>query len=167
MALFTAIGLFVAVDVAHDASLGAETEHVLIEGLLMVLALWGAVTFWRRWLGERAIAALALARARGEARAWAGEADRWRAEAREAVRGLSEAIDVQFERWRLSPAETEVAMLLLKGLSHKEIAGVRSTSERTVRQQAAAVYRKGSLGGRAELSAFFLEDLLVIPEDPG
>jgi hypothetical protein len=30
-----------------------------------------------------------------------------------------------------------------------------------VRQHAAAVYKKGELSGRAELSAFFLEDLML------
>jgi hypothetical protein len=30
-----------------------------------------------------------------------------------------------------------------------------------VRHQALAVYRKSGLGGRAELAAFFLEDLLL------
>jgi hypothetical protein len=49
---------------------------------------------------------------------------------------------------------------LLKGFSHKEIARLRRTSEMTVRQQATAVYQKSGLGGRAELSAFFLDDLL-------
>ena len=67
----------------------------------------------------------------------------------------------QFERWELSPAECEVGLLLLKGLSHKEVAATRDTSERTVRQQALAVYRKAGLSGRAELAAFFLEDLLL------
>ena len=70
-------------------------------------------------------------------------------------------IDRQFRRWKLTPAEAEVAMLLLKGLSHKETAGVRGTSERTVREQARSLYKKGGLAGRSELSAFFLEDLLV------
>ncbi len=74
--------------------------------------------------------------------------------------GLSEIIDAQFTRWSLSPAEAEVAMLLLKGLSLKETATVRDTSERTTRKQARAVYRKSGLAGRAELSAWFLEDLL-------
>ena len=32
-----------------------------------------------------------------------------------------------------------------------------------LRQQALAVYAKSGVGGRAELSAFFLEDLLVLP----
>ena len=71
------------------------------------------------------------------------------------------AIDAQFDRWALSSAEREVALLLLKGLSHKEIAPLRGCSERTVRHQARAVYRKAGLAGRIELAAFFLEDLLV------
>jgi DNA-binding NarL/FixJ family response regulator len=56
--------------------------------------------------------------------------------------------------------EREVG-LLLKGLSHKEIADARSISETTIRQQALAIYRKSGLRSRAELSAFFLEDLLL------
>jgi DNA-binding NarL/FixJ family response regulator len=88
-------------------------------------------------------------------------AEQFRAEAREALRGLGDAIDHQFTRWSLTPAEREVALLLLKGLTHKEIAQARSTSETTIRQQALAVYRKSELRSRAELSAFFLEDLLL------
>ena len=61
---------------------------------------------------------------------------------------------------------TSIALLLLKGPSHKAIAAVRQTSEKTVRQQSLAVYRKAGLSGRAELSAFFLEDLLLPVERP-
>jgi DNA-binding NarL/FixJ family response regulator len=52
-------------------------------------------------------------------------------------------------------------LLLLKGLSHKEVAKVRSVSEATARQQARAVYKKGGLSGRHDLAAFFLEDLML------
>jgi DNA-binding NarL/FixJ family response regulator len=61
----------------------------------------------------------------------------------------------------LSPAEKEVALLLLKGLAHKEIAQARSITEATARQQARAVYKKAGLAGRNDLAAFFLEDLLL------
>jgi DNA-binding NarL/FixJ family response regulator len=62
----------------------------------------------------------------------------------------------------LTEAEREVALLLLKGLSNKEIAAVRAASERTVsREQAQSIYSKAGLTGRATLSAFFLEDLLA------
>lgn len=89
------------------------------------------------------------------------QGQRWRAESRTLLNGLGQAIDAQFSRWNLTDAEREVALLLLKGLSVKEIAAVRATSERTIRAQSAALYAKAGLTGRAALSAFFLEDLLA------
>jgi putative tricarboxylic transport membrane protein len=75
--------------------------------------------------------------------------------------GLAVQIDRQFKEWALTAAEREVAMLMLKGLRHKDIASVRGTSERTVRQQALTIYKKAHLDGRTDLAAFFLEDLLA------
>ena len=75
--------------------------------------------------------------------------------------GLLDTIDRAFAAWMLTPAESEVAMLLLKGLSHREIADVREVGYATVRQQAQVVYRKAGLAGRHDLAAWFLEDLLV------
>jgi DNA-binding CsgD family transcriptional regulator len=98
----------------------------------------------------RLIRDLEIARAQGQ---------QWRAEARSHLIGLGEAIEAQFSRWNLTGAERDVALLLLKGLSHKEIATIRASSERTVREQARALYAKAGLTGRAALSAFFLEDL--------
>lgn len=89
------------------------------------------------------------------------EGQRWRAEARTLINGLGAAIDRQFSRWNLTEAEREVALLLLKGLSLKEIAHVRATTERTIRAQARSLYSKAGVTGRAALSAFFLEDLLA------
>jgi DNA-binding CsgD family transcriptional regulator len=100
---------------------------------------------------------LEVARAQGQ---------RWRSDARSYLNGLGEAIEAQFSRWNLTEAEREVALLLLKGLSLKEIAAVRSTTERTIRAQAHALYAKEGLSGRASLSAFFLEDLLAPIERP-
>jgi DNA-binding CsgD family transcriptional regulator len=74
--------------------------------------------------------------------------------------GLSQHIDAQFHEWHLTPAERDVALLLLKGFSMREIAELRKNSERTTRQQATTIYAKANVDGRAALSAFFLEDLL-------
>src|SRR5690348_9935338 len=86
---------------------------------------------------------------------------RWRAEARLLIDGLGKAMDEQFARWNLTQAERDVALLLMKGLSLKEVATVRATNERTDRSQARMLYSKAGLSGRAALSAFFLEDLLA------
>jgi len=88
----------------------------------------------------------------------------WRGDAQKYLQGLGEAIDRQMTRWTFTPAEKEVGLLLLKGLSFKEIASVRNTSERTARQQSLVIYKKSGMAGRAEFSAFFLEDLLA-PRD--
>ena len=51
------------------------------------------------------------------------------------------------------------ARRLVKGVSLKEIAAERGTGEKTVRQQASQIYAKARLENRAELAAYFLEDL--------
>jgi DNA-binding NarL/FixJ family response regulator len=52
----------------------------------------------------------------------------------------------------------------LKGLSLKDIALARGVSEKTVKQHNLTIYQKSGLAGRAELSAFFLQDLLTMPD---
>jgi DNA-binding CsgD family transcriptional regulator len=155
--LFAAIAALMAIDLAADAASGADIGHLGVEGLVMMLAIGGAVALWGQ-LRKARVRAAHLDRDLAAARA---EAGRYRREAHQALQGLGAAIDSQFDRWGLTPAEREVGLLLLKGLSHREVAEVRSTSEPTVRQQALAVYRKSGLRNRSELSAFFLEDLLL------
>jgi DNA-binding NarL/FixJ family response regulator len=157
--LFLGIAGLIAVDISADYRAGSEASHLVVEAAVMLMALGGAATLWRQFRAVREKAeqlTVDLAAARLEA-------ERFRIEARDALRGLGEAIDGQFTRWQLSPAEREVGLLLLKGLSHKEVAAVRSTGETTIRQQALAIYRKSGLRNRSELSAFFLEDLLLPP----
>lgn len=75
-------------------------------------------------------------------------------------------IDEQFNSWGFSRGEKEIALLLIKGLSMKEIADIRGSNENTVRQQSSQIYKKSALGGRMELSAFFLDDLLALSNLP-
>lgn len=86
---------------------------------------------------------------------------RWKSKASDLLKGLGAKIDEQLEHWNLSLAEKEIALFLVKGMSLKEIAALRNTSEKTVRQQASQIYAKAQLENRAELAAFFLEDLLL------
>jgi DNA-binding CsgD family transcriptional regulator len=155
--LFAGIAALVAADIAADYGSGTEPGHLLAEGFVMILALAGGAVLVGQLIASRRLArqlTVDLAAARREA-------DQFRDEAAMALRGLGEAIDRQFERWKLTPAEREVGLLLLKGLSQKEAAAARSTTETTVRQQALAIYRKSGLRNRSELAAFFLEDLLL------
>ena len=69
----------------------------------------------------------------------------------------------QFDAWHLSASEQDVVIGLLKGLSFREIAELRATREKTVRQQASSVYRKAGVASRNELAAWFFEDMLEPP----
>ena len=53
----------------------------------------------------------------------------------------------------LTPAEKEVAALLLRGLSNADIAREREVALRTVANQVASIFKKMNVGSRAELAA--------------
>jgi DNA-binding CsgD family transcriptional regulator len=158
--LWVAIGSIViggTVDLVLDRPEDWLSFHVVFETLMIAGALLMAITLWLGW--SRAERALRETEQRLAARQ--AERDAWKQSASRALAGLSAAIDEQFRVWGLTAAEREVALLLLKGYSHKHIARNTNRSERTARQHAASVYQKAGLATRAELSAFFLEDLLL------
>jgi DNA-binding CsgD family transcriptional regulator len=164
LALFGLIALLMMTDVAIEFRRGVSLGLESFELVIFASALGGIAFHW--WQMRTALRRsdqldVELAHAQAEARRWSNDARRWNREAQDILEGLGAAIDRQFERWELTPAEREVALLQLKGLRHKEIAVLRRTSERTVRQQALTVYRKSGLNGRTDLAAFFLEDLLL------
>lgn len=76
-------------------------------------------------------------------------------------RSLRTYIEERFHSWGLSNSEEEIAWLLLHGYAFSEIAEVRNTKEKTVRQQASTLYSKAEVGNRAEFVAIFLEELLA------
>ena len=163
-AVFAAVVGLATIDLGSDLAEGNTTWHVLVEGLLVAFGSAGIVAVARRFVRlmrrERVLVAEAAELNRRLDRT-IEEAERWRKEASDLLAGLGEAIDAQFGRWGLTPAEKEVALLLLKGLSMKEVAQMRGVGESTTRQQARAVYKKAWVSGRYDLSAFFLEDLLL------
>ena len=148
-----------AIDLWLDAPDDWHSLHVVYELALIVAALLTSLALWTGWWRARR----SLAETRLVLDSNRSERDAWRAKAQQALDGLSRAMDDRFESWALTPAEREVALGLLKGRSHKAIAYETGRSERTVRQHAVAVYQKSGLGGRAELSAFFLEGLMLPP----
>jgi DNA-binding CsgD family transcriptional regulator len=163
LALFAVIVVLIGWDLVMDYQGGTDLLHLAVESLILLAAAAGAFWICLRFLVLRDATRLL----RRDLEAAKAEARRWREESRDCLQGLGAAIDRQFVRWKLTPAEAEVGLLLLKGLSHKEAARARGTSERTVRQQARALYLKAGLAGRSELAAFFLEDLLLPRDDRG
>jgi len=149
------------IDLILDRPTSLLSAHVLFELAFIVLGLLTSVYLVRGWASART----SLAEARRSEAERQAERDAWRAHAEQALQGLAAEVARQFEGWGLTTTERETALLLLKGFSHKQIAALSGRSERTVRQHAVAVYEKSGLAGRAELSGFFLGDLLL-PDPP-
>lgn len=149
---------FAVIDTAKLLQEDADFIHLFVEGCLLFSTSLGAIYFWQRPYKKLRTKNRALSR---EVIAARHDAERWKNDASNLLVGLGAKIEVQFDQWCLSEAEKDVGLLLLKGFSHKEIAALRGTSEKTIRHQSASIYRKTDLDGRTQLSAFFLEDLLL------
>jgi DNA-binding CsgD family transcriptional regulator len=155
IALFMIVVVLIGWDLYIDFGEGVGVVHLAVEFFVFAVAVAGTVLMWRQ-----------LDRTQTDLVGALVQAEHWKKESRDLIQGLGVAIEHQFERWNLTAAEAEVGLLLLKGLSHKDIANLRQTSERTVREQSRSIYRKSGLSGRSSLSAFFLEDLLLPHAEP-
>lgn len=87
------------------------------------------------------------------------EARRSRASLARAQSAFMELLETRFADWALSPAERDVALFSIKGLSTAEIAELRGTSEGTIKAQSNAIYRKAGVNGRSQLLGLFIEDM--------
>ena len=74
-----------------------------------------------------------------------------------------EVMEERFVEWGLTPAERDVALFAIKGMSIQEIAGLRDVSEGTIKAQTNAIYRKAGVTGRPQLLALFLDELIEMP----
>jgi DNA-binding CsgD family transcriptional regulator len=154
--LLGAIMILNSLDVATDISLGVPRWHIIEESMIVLASGIGFVyLIWEMRRRGREMKALKQSLSSADRRL-----QDITEEMRQARSSYSESIQKQFQLWDLTLSEQQVAMLLLKGLSFREIAMVRATREKTVRQQASAIYGKSGLDGRHAFSAWFLEDFL-------
>jgi len=76
---------------------------------------------------------------------------------------LSQVIVTYFERWRLTDAESEVALFAIKGFDIGEISSIRGTAEGTTRAQLTRVYDKANVANRAQFVSLFIDELIDCP----
>lgn len=144
-------------DVAYDYNEGASLAHMGLELMLVCTSFFLiamlSINVWRQKTSNQKLKIELESMA-------TTNTERIPAPVMAARHSLSKVIQEQFKQWALTNTEEKVAMLLLKGLSFKEIAAVRNNSEKTVRQHASSIYKKAEVSGRHELSAWFIEDYL-------
>ena len=152
--------LFAIVILANLSDLiedGFYQEDVWLKTLTIVLSFWGIIMLFRliRKHGKD------IDRLHQRVELSENNLELTHSKLKEIGREYSVYLHKQFDAWALTPSEKEVATLLLKGFSFKEVADFRNTKAKTVRQQASSIYAKASVTGRHEFSAWFFEDMLV------
>jgi len=157
--LLLLVGLTNLVDFYVDFSEGSDSFHLLMEGFLAVAAIGGLILLLREARLRRqqleVLTSLDLRLQKTEL-----SLNETQAELQRHRHEYIKIIQRQFDDWGLTAGEKDVAMLLLKGLSFEEIAAVRKTKEKTVRQQASNIYKKSGINGRHAFSAWFFEDFI-------
>ncbi len=147
-ALIVAQGLcamFFVGDVIADIGVDvAESRfHLPLEAFVATVMIFGVIYFMielRRLLARMAEMDTGLRAARGD---------------------MAGVIERFFEDWGLTPAERDVALMVLKGIDNETIAGLRGTAPGTVRAQCTRIYGKAGVDGRAQLLSVFMEELLA------
>jgi len=147
------------IDIYLDLKDHIPFTHIWHEGLLFLFALGGIS--WQVYVIFQKN--LSLKRLNMELLTTKQAYQEWQSKTHSNANEIRQLIDQQFGLWHLSHSEKDVALMLIKGFSMKEIAEFRQTQEKTVRQQATTIYKKSALSGRQELAAFFLEDILSTP----
>lgn len=152
-------------DVFYDLRHNVAASHLYAELFCGFLGLTSIYVVWHRRIVPLESNLISTER---KHRALEKELEDERQKFRESIASyvvnIRQEVDRQFTTWKLTAAEKTTALLLLKGLSLKDIATVRGVSEKTVKQHNLTIYQKSGLAGRAELSAFFLQDLLGYPD---
>ncbi len=130
-------------DVIHESRLPSGISfHLVIEAVAtvgLILAIWIEVRYFRDLMRRN---------------------DQQERSLRVATGALSGVIEDYFSEWSLTPSERDVALFAIKGMSNTEIAGLRGSSEGTIKAHLNAVFRKAGVSGRNQLVSLLVEDLL-------
>ncbi|MEL7797877.1 MULTISPECIES: helix-turn-helix transcriptional regulator [Idiomarina] len=151
-------------DVFADYQMQVAAWHLIVESITVIISTVAFIILWfriRRRNGELKSLKEALSRSQRNSEQTENDDSGARVAPQPDEEEYSYmAVKEWFKQWKFSPSEQEVAILLIKGLTFNEIAEVRNTKEKTVRQQASSVYSKSGLNGRNNLSAWLIDALL-------
>lgn len=154
--IFATVVVTSGADLLADLSHGVDTAHIVKEAITVSISIV-AIAWLLLGLHQQRLEIKSLRQELDTANSPQTAPKKYVLEAR---KKLGNVVTQQFSEWTLTASEIEVGWLLLKGLSLKEIAMVRSTQEKTVRQQASSIYKKSGVAGRHAFSAWFIEDIL-------
>lgn len=158
--LFFGFILFLSFDLWFDFHEGVSSKHLIVELILFFLSLLGYIYYWSiKYNYEQNIESkIKSLNTKLEQRNT--ELNHLNKQVKSYIEEFREDISKTFIQWKFTKSEADVAGLLLKGMSLKEIAEVRNSNENTVRSQCSSIYKKSNLANRSQLSSYFLDDLV-------
>lgn len=160
IAFFAILVGLVVFDIIFDFSHGMQIKHLIVEVIVLFMALIGLNYF----ISINSKASKKKARELAQLSSDLGQQKAEVTELKNQVKSYKNEIrsDIQttFKKWKLTQAERDVSVLLLKGMALKEIAEIRKSNERTVRAQCSSVYKKSKLKGRSQFSSYFLDGII-------
>jgi len=148
-----------SVEIASEFA-GGEPLTSMWDDILWIAVSAGCVSYY---VYERTMSSKEIDKLRMSLENARGQLVKVDTHSREIANQYRSVMQKQFDAWKLSASEQDIVICMLKGLTFREIAGLRETREKTVRQQASAVYRKAGVSSRSELTAWFFEDMLEPP----
>jgi len=120
----------------------ADAVHTTFEFIAVVGLLFGSISMWQTLQHKIQLNAVA-------------------AETIEIQKGhFDEIAQSRFKSWMFTNSEMDVANLILRGLSLKEIAAARSVSVGTVKAQTNAILKKSGVENRAAFLGLFIDEFL-------
>jgi len=75
---------------------------------------------------------------------------------------FDELVHRKFSNWGLSPAERDVALMMLRGLTVEQISEIRDVSKGTIKVQSHKIMQKADVGSRVEFMSIFLDDFIDV-----
>lgn len=155
--VFLLVSLDITLDIVEGLPMKAMIYDLLLEGSILVLVILSTNSIWRKLKVEKE----SKSKLENRLNETVLKASIWEKKSKDFVSEFHSHLLSKFFDWSLSKSEKEVAVLLLKGLTSKEIASIRFTSERTIRNQCRSIYEKAGFKSKNELKGYFLSELIV------
>ena len=156
--IFIMVSILLVGDIYEDIQEGSSLAHVIKESFVMMLGLIGLLVLWAKYF----VAKSNNLDFKVDIQKLKSDLNHYKTETLHLSEGLGNKINEQLIEWKFTKSEKDVSLLLLKGLSIRDISIARDSSEKTIKQHCTNLYQKANNKGRSELSAFFLEDILVL-----
>ncbi|MCO5112986.1 MAG: LuxR C-terminal-related transcriptional regulator [Bdellovibrionaceae bacterium] len=157
---FACLMLLAAFDLWFDFKHGIPAKHLFFEIFVLFVSILGFNYFVAIWYRQEQKKNLTFQSLHQKLQERETEIHSLQGQVKTYKEEFRGEVERTFRSWGLTKSESDVAGFLLKGLSLKEIADLRSSNERTVRAQCGSIYKKSKLNGRSQLSSYFLDDMI-------